>query len=133
MLTPGRKAMMMMAGVMASERVKRRRIHGRMRQCMKPSITTCPARVPVMVLLWPLANRAMANRMLAAVTFCTSGVSVDRLPESSPGLGKIPLLHRAVLRSCRHSAAGKDRGGENENGRVHQESDAQGGHRVHRV
>jgi hypothetical protein len=29
---------------------------------MKPSITTCPASVPVMVLLCPLASRAMTNK-----------------------------------------------------------------------
>ena len=46
-------------------RVISRRTHGRIRQCMKPSITTWPASVPVMVLLWPLASRATANRMLA--------------------------------------------------------------------
>ena len=33
---------------------------------MKPSITTCPASVPVMVLLWPLASSAMAKSVLAA-------------------------------------------------------------------
>jgi hypothetical protein len=42
-----------------------RRTHGLIRQCMKPSITTCPASVPVMVLLWPLASRATANSVLA--------------------------------------------------------------------
>ena len=48
-------------------RVMRRRTHGWMRQCMKPSITTCPASVPVMVLLWPLASSATANSVLAKV------------------------------------------------------------------
>ncbi len=43
-----------------------RRTQGWSRQRMKPSITTWPARVPVMVLLWPEASRATANRTLAA-------------------------------------------------------------------
>jgi len=55
------------AGRMARLRVMSRRTHGRMRQCMKPSITTCPARVPVMVLLCPLASSATANSVLAKV------------------------------------------------------------------
>ncbi len=38
-------------------RVISRRTQGWMRQRMKPSITTCPASVPVMVLLWPLASK----------------------------------------------------------------------------
>ena len=58
--------MMKTAGTMASERVMSRRTHGRIRQCMKPSITTCPASVPVIVLLWPLASSATANRVLAS-------------------------------------------------------------------
>src|SRR6202023_1600280 len=54
------------AGRMASERVIKRRSHGFRRQCMKPSMTTWPASVPVIVLLWPLARRAIANSRLAA-------------------------------------------------------------------
>ena len=42
---------------------------------MKPSITTCPASVPVIVLLWPLASRATANRILA-IAVPSSGASV---------------------------------------------------------
>jgi len=34
----------------------------------KPSITTWPANVPVIVLAWPLANSAIANNGLAAAT-----------------------------------------------------------------
>ena len=70
-----RMPMMTTAGMMASRRVIRRRSHGWMRQCMKPSMTTCPASVPVMVLLCPLASSATANRMLAA-TVPRSGSSV---------------------------------------------------------
>src|SRR6266436_1198351 len=54
------------AGKMASDRVMSRRTQGLIRQCMKPSITTCPAKVPVMVLLCPLASSATANKVLAA-------------------------------------------------------------------
>ena len=54
------------AGKMASVRVMSRRTQGLMRQRMKPSMTTCPASVPVMVLLCPLASRATANSVLAA-------------------------------------------------------------------
>ena len=53
------------AGRIASQRVIRRRTHGLKRQCMKPSMTTCPASVPVIVLLWPLASSATANSVLA--------------------------------------------------------------------
>ena len=61
-----RMPMMKTAGRIASVRVMSRRTHGLMRQCMKPSITTCPASVPVMVLLWPLASSATANSVLAS-------------------------------------------------------------------
>ena len=50
LLSP-RSPMMTTAGMIAIKRVISRRTHGRMRQCMKPSITTCPASVPVIVLL----------------------------------------------------------------------------------
>ena len=63
------------AGKMASVRVMSRRTQGESRQCMNPSITTCPASVPVMVLLCPLAKRATANSVLAA-TVPNSGASV---------------------------------------------------------
>ena len=33
---------------------------------MKPSITTCPASVPVIVLLCPLASNATTNNVLAS-------------------------------------------------------------------
>ena len=56
LLSP-RMPMISTAGMMASVRVMSRRSHGWIRQCMKPSITTCPASVPVMVLLWPLASK----------------------------------------------------------------------------
>ena len=65
LLSP-RRPMMKTAGRMASVRVMSRRTQGLIRQCMKPSITTCPASVPVMVLLWPLASSATANSVLAA-------------------------------------------------------------------
>ena len=52
-----------------------RRTHGGTLQCMKPSITTCPASVPVIVLLCPLAKSATANSVLASVV-PNSGASV---------------------------------------------------------
>ena len=67
--------MMKTAGRMASVRVMSRRTQGLIRQCMKPSITTCPASVPVMVLLWPLASSATANSVLATAV-PSSGASV---------------------------------------------------------
>ncbi len=70
-----RRPMIRMAGMTARVRVSNRRTQGRMRQCMKPSMTTCPASVPVMVLLWPLASRATAKSVLAA-TLPRSGARV---------------------------------------------------------
>src|SRR5215472_12034322 len=64
LLSP-RNPMIAMAGRIAISRVISRRSHGLMRQFMKPSITTWPARVPVIVLLCPLARSAMANSVLA--------------------------------------------------------------------
>ena len=67
--------MIKIAGRIAKPRVISRRIQGDSFQCMKPSITTWPASVPVIVLLCPLANSATANRMLAAAV-PISGASV---------------------------------------------------------
>ena len=50
---------------MASERVISRRSHGETFRWMKPSITTCPASVPVIDEFCPLASSAMANSVLA--------------------------------------------------------------------
>jgi hypothetical protein len=63
------------AGTIANERVIIRRTHGRMRQCMNPSITTCPASVPVTVELCPLASSATANS-IARRRVPSSGASV---------------------------------------------------------
>jgi 1-acyl-sn-glycerol-3-phosphate acyltransferase len=63
------------AGTIARTRVMSRRNHGLSRQRMKPSITTWPASVPVMVLLWPLASNATTNNVLATVV-PSSGASV---------------------------------------------------------
>ncbi|MCY1171866.1 hypothetical protein D9M73_119910 [compost metagenome] len=54
------------AGMIASERVTRRRSHGRTRMRRNPSITICPASVPVMVLDCPDASNASANAVAAA-------------------------------------------------------------------
>src|SRR3974377_1095585 len=63
------------AGRMAIPRVITRRTHGLTRQFMNPSMTTWPANVPVMVLLCPLASRAIANSVLAAAV-PSNGASV---------------------------------------------------------
>ena len=65
------------AGNMASARVITRLSHGLIRHRMKPSITTCPARVPVMVLLCPLARSATAKSVLATAV-PTSGARVRK-------------------------------------------------------
>ena len=62
------------AGTIAMSRVMSRRSHGRMRMLRKPSITICPARVPVSVEFCPEASSANANTALAPVT-PSSGVS----------------------------------------------------------
>ena len=67
--------MIRIAGTTASVRVISRRTQGLIRQCMKPSITTCPASVPVIVLLWPLASSATAKSVLASAV-PSSGASV---------------------------------------------------------
>ena len=55
------------AGTMAMRRVTSRRSHGRMRRLMNPSITICPASVPVSVAFCPEHNSATANNTLAIV------------------------------------------------------------------
>src|SRR5207253_2231937 len=54
------------AGTIATSLVSIRRAQGLTRQWRNPSMTTWPARVPVMVLLCPLASSATANSTLAA-------------------------------------------------------------------
>ena len=56
------------AGTMAMPRVMSRRSHGRNRRFRKPSITICPASVPVSVEFWPDASSATANNTLATPT-----------------------------------------------------------------
>src|SRR5882672_6966176 len=70
-----RSPMMTIAGMMARSRVMSRRTQGWIRQRMNSSMTTCPARVPVIVLLWPLASSATAKRMRASAV-PRSGASV---------------------------------------------------------
>ena len=55
------------AGIMAIRRVIKRRNHGVSRIFRNPSMTTCPASVPVSVEFCPEASRAMANTVLANV------------------------------------------------------------------
>ncbi len=51
--------------MIAIDRVTRRRIHGFSRICRNPSITICPASVPVSVEFCPEASSANANSVLA--------------------------------------------------------------------
>ena len=53
------------AGTIAIPRVTSRRIHGAMRIRRNPSITICPASVPVIVLDCPEASSASANAVAA--------------------------------------------------------------------
>ena len=53
---------------MAIPLVISRRNQGVIRKLRKPSMTICPAKVPVRVEFWPEARRATAKRMLAAPT-----------------------------------------------------------------
>ena len=57
----------MTAGTIATRRVMRRRSQGRSRMLTKPSITICPARVPVSVAFCPEHSSATANSTPAAV------------------------------------------------------------------
>ncbi len=56
------------AGTMAIPRVMRRRSQGFRRKLRKPSITICPASVPVSVAFCPEASRATAKSVLAMPT-----------------------------------------------------------------
>ncbi len=110
--------------MMASVRVMSRRNHGLIRQCMKPSITTCPASVPVMVLLCPLASSATTNNVLAAAV-PSKGASVRYAMriQSLSGLNcdDLPARHRdAGLAVENHRRQHHDGG-------VDEEGDGQGG------
>lgn len=55
------------AGTIASKRAPSWRIQRGTRRSMKPSITICPARVPVIEAFCPEARSATANNVLAAL------------------------------------------------------------------
>ena len=57
----------MSAGTIAMPRVISRRSHGRSRMLRKPSITICPASVPVSVEFCPEKSSATAKSVLASV------------------------------------------------------------------
>ncbi len=80
------------AGTMAMSRVMSRRSQGRSRMSRKPSITICPASVPVMVELWPAASRATANSDAGATVAPRSGV--EQL------VGVLDLGHVVACRAC---------------------------------
>src|SRR5215468_1613172 len=61
-------AVMITTGTMAMARVISRRIQGGSRMWRKPSITICPASVPVIVELKPAASKAVANSTEAKPT-----------------------------------------------------------------
>ena len=54
--------------MIAMTRVINRRSHGRSRMFRNPSITICPASVPVSVEFWPEASSATAKSVLATLT-----------------------------------------------------------------
>ena len=90
---------------------------------MKPSITTWPASVPVMVLLWPLASRATANSVLAAAV--PSKRREGEVGDSDPiAVGaepdQVPAGNRDAL------LAEEDRRRQHQNGGVDEEGDGQG-------
>jgi len=58
--------MITIAGMIARSRVMSRRTQGWIRSAHEPFHDHLPARVPVIVLLWPLASSATAKRMLAS-------------------------------------------------------------------
>ena len=58
-------ATVMSAGTIAISRVIRRRSHGRSRMLRNPSITICPASVPVSVAFCPAKSSASAKSVLA--------------------------------------------------------------------
>ena len=60
------KAATITAGIMAISRVIKRRNHGVRRMLRNPSMTTCPASVPVSVEFCPDASSATANTVLAS-------------------------------------------------------------------
>ena len=69
-----RSRMTATAGMIASPRLIMRRSQGWMRMWRKPSITICPASVPVIVLDWPEQSSATANTT-AATEVPSSGAS----------------------------------------------------------
>ena len=79
-----RQPMRKIAGTMASQARDQPPHPGPDFQDMNPSITTCPASVPVIVLLCPLASNATANRTLAPRDAHQRSSACDTPPESSP-------------------------------------------------
>ncbi len=75
------------AGIIARERVIRRRSQGRIRKLRKPSITIWPASVPVRVDDWPEQSSAMAKITPARLVprsgtsrTCACWISVTTMP-----------------------------------------------------
>ncbi len=97
-----RRAMNSAAGTMARLRLMSRRSHGRMRMRRNPSMTICPASVPVMVLACPEHSSATANTIEASVV-PSSGAS-SRWASSSLATSWCPLVWNAAAASTRMPA-----------------------------
>ena len=94
------------AGTIARPRLMRRLSHGRMRMRRKPSITICPASVPVMVLDWPEHRSATANTVDASPV-PRSGAS-SRCASSSRATSWCPLVWNTEPASTRIAAFTKN-------------------------
>ncbi len=101
-----RKPMTSAAGTIARPRLIMRRSHGRMRMRRKPSITICPASVPVMVLDWPEDSSATANSVEASGA-PSSGAS-SRCASSRLATSWCPLLWNTAAASTRIAAFTKN-------------------------
>ena len=109
--------------MMASVRVISRRSQGRMRQCMNPSITTCPASVPVMVLLWPLASKRHGEQ--GAGQSGPQQRSQGQIGDADPVAVRAEGDHLAARH--RHvRLAVEDQRRQHQDRGVHEESDGQG-------
>ena len=103
--------------MIASRRVISRRSHGRMRKFRKPSMTICPARVPVSVEDCPAHSSATANSTPASVVAQQRRQQLVRLLD----LGH----HDAALEEHRRR--------QDQDGRVDEEGAVQRDHRVDQV
>jgi len=92
-----RTAITTAAGMIASPRLMSRRSQGWMRMRRKPSMTICPASVPVMVLAWPEHSSATANTIEASEV-PSSGASRRCASSSCATSGCPPRWNTAAAR-----------------------------------